>query len=385
MSLLISNMDKTRLNHTMKNSKSSQAIFIAGILVLALLGYLYFGQVGVFGESSQSGNFETGQSLSDPEPEATKRTVDTEKPTEADVSLATSDKSPQEQSRKKPLKQYEEDWCMAQDELSESDMQRAITESQDWTEFVGKAGVKGVFSEHRGTYSEYENASQYPNNHFVAAYEALPEEELASLAKAGDKWAMVAYVQLVFVDSELQVEIAKKMLVQGTLYHALNRLVIHALVDAGESFKRSGASQETIEHLIDAVSYAYWGMEQYSEKGLTTFGAVTAMQEPFKSQLSVEAVLADYQQEIKANYQKLDEWVRAERAKADIEVPTAPIVAQREFALSVANQQRSFKSMMDFFSSLEITDSNPISRTPCVEQYHAIIMERLKHIPIEEY
>ena len=99
--------------------------------------------------------------------------------------------------RKQIIKHYDENWCYAKDELSETDYHFAKSEYEDWLVIIGKARVKDTGMLHA-------RESSYPNNNLIEAYEALSLDQLQSQALKGNKWAMVTFVQNRQASNELK-------------------------------------------------------------------------------------------------------------------------------------------------------------------------------------
>ncbi|QQX79117.1 hypothetical protein JK628_16350 [Shewanella sp. KX20019] len=100
-----------------------------------------------------------------------------------------------QQAEASALKCFDEDWCVAFEELSAEDYRLAELQQADWSEYQGVGKVK---------WGSRINSSdeRYPGNSFVVSYQELPKQELRALAVAGDKWAMVAYIQGPYGDNK---------------------------------------------------------------------------------------------------------------------------------------------------------------------------------------
>lgn len=357
----------------MKPSKIILYVSCIGVFTLALAIYSYFSQECDSCGQAKVTKADAANSLVEPNGQITLTSKDkgdkelSKKLFEKGRYLDKTDNEPQERLAKK---KYDDDWCIANIELNESDYNFVKTQIDDWDEFQGKARANS-------THSSYTNELLYPNSNFISSYEALPPEQLKSLAIGGDKWAMVAFIQSEYTDSPLKDEIAKKLLIQGASYYALEHLVIRAVSAAKTSYRRFGANQNTIDHMIDALNYAYWGLEHYNVGGIGPFIA-NVSREPLKSNLPLEWLLSNSAKDIKNSYAELANWIQEEREKQGIVVPDAPKAVQKGFSKNMAIRQYLSKNEMDILSTIKITNNDPLRNDPCVDKYLADLKSKLE-------
>ena len=343
----------------MKYTKKFWFLMFLGVIVIAFLRFSYFSKECI---SCKLLN-ETKNEFDNFSAKSNKLSPFVSKNTE---NLNIGGNKPQLKLAKK---HYDDEWCIAKIELSESDYHYAQSQIEVWDELQGKSRAKSPYSSHA-------NEMDYPNNSLIASYEALPLEQLESLAYSGDKWAMVTFVQNIFADEKQKDEIAKNLFVQGASYYALEHLVIHSLSAAKTSYRLSGSTQESIEHIKDALVYVYWGLENYSDGGLNPYLGIIS-REPFKTDLPVNMLLADSEKEIKSRYEELTQQIKEERNKHSIEVPSPPKAAQRAFAEKIAINRYLSGDEMSFLSDLHVTNNNLINNIPCVDDYLANFVEKL--------
>jgi phage FluMu protein Com len=344
----------------MKNTKRIWFLIFLGAIVIAFLSFTYFSKECI---SCKQVN-ETKNQFDNFAAESDKQNKFVSKNTE---NLSLVGDKPQLKLAKK---HYDDEWCLAKIELSESDYHYAQSQIEVWDELQGKSSAKSPYSSHA-------DEMDYPNNSLIASYEALQLEQLESLAYNGDKWAMVAFVQNPFADEKQKDEIAKRLLVQGASYYALEHLVIHSLSAAKTSYRLSSSTQKSIEHIKDALTYVYWGLENYSDGGLNSYLGIIS-REPFKTDLPVNMLLADSGQEIKSRYEDLTQRIKEERNKHSIEVPSPPKAAQRAFAEKIAINRYLSRDQMSFLSNLHVTNNNFINNIPCVDEYLVNLVDKLK-------
>lgn len=268
-------------------------------------------------------------------------------------------------------KHYDDDWCFAKNELSESDYDFAQTELKDWERLIGKARAGNSVMAGRDEVS-------FPNNSFIESYEELPIEELQVLALQGDKWAMITYLQderpSFNEGNKFKDKFANELLVQGGSYYALQHIVLNLLGEARTSLRQSN-KEKAIEHITDALAYAYWGLEHYNDAGLGSFIAITSG-ERFKKTLLLDEVLPYAVESVRSKLAKLTESINEQRSAKGIDFPEAPHAVKKWFAKDMAIREKISKQSLDFLRSLNIKEDSPIKATPCTEQHIDWFRER---------
>ncbi len=345
---------------------------ILGVGLVSLVCYVYFSQ-------SRLSYSDVEHSLDSSKPHLGENVnVDKSLMTE-NVSMELSEDGSEKSSISKPAsqqvkvvsqqKQYSEDWCIADIELNERDLAYAKTEVNDWNVFQGKARAKSPTS-------SYVEEVGYPNNSLIISYEDLPLEEQRQLALKGDKWAMVAYVQNPFADNETKDEIAKELLVIGASYYAIEQLVLSSISSAKTSYRKAGeANQETLDHIVEAVKYVYWGAQNYSFGGVGPFIS-NVSREPIKSDLPIELLLPSMEDKIKSSYQELASWVNREREERGIDLPDVSKAVKNEYAKNLAIRKQLSSNEIELLSELNVTTENVFSNSSCVSQHLANLNKR---------
>jgi hypothetical protein len=270
-------------------------------------------------------------------------------------------------------KAFDDDWCLAQFELNDEDMLLAQSQVDDWSEYQGRARAKDNIS-------MQQDDTHYTYNRFVASYQEMPIEQLTALAYNNDKWAMVTLVQHSHWSpgfSKVQAEIAKKLLVQGAAYYALEHLVIAELSAAKTSYQRSGNAQESIDHVIDALAYVFWGLDNYNEGGLAPYLA-NISRNSFAEVLKPLVLSAEVKEKARHRYLELTQWIKAERNKQGLNEQSPPIAAQKSFAQAIAILRHLHGNELVILSDLNISDIDRINNTPCVNEHEANLLEKLK-------
>jgi len=354
----------------MKYLSNKLLLSIIGGVILSLISYIYFSQKCIFcTEIGNSKNLSTGLAIQEENLASrnTSKNLIADKNNQDQVSHSINHEARNLPKRKPREKQYSDNWCIADLELSDRDLGYAKTQVNDWNVLQGKARSKSPYTSHAGE-------EGYPNNSLILSYEELPLEELRKLAIKGDKWAMVTYVQNPFADNEIKDEVAKDLLVQGASYYALEHLVLSSISAAKTSFRKEGANQETINHITEAVKYVYWGANNYNLGGVGPFVS-NVSREPLKSNLPMDILLPSLENEIRSSYKELTSWVNRERERRGIDVPDAPKAVKNEYAKNIAIRKQISSDQIELLSGLKITNDKLFGNTSCVNEYLAHLSE----------
>ena len=341
----------------MTNAKKISAVFLV-VIVITLFAYHFWN---------------TNSAATPPEPmtvaENTQNTSTTEvnNSTAPLVNMAELDSKPYLETGKK---HYDDDWCMPDQELSESDLMYAQSELENWFEALGMAKI-GVDK----TSSFLTDLN--PNHVYVAPYESLPIDELQTLALEGDKWAMIAFVQDTRADINIQEKVAKQLLVHGASYYALDFLTMKSLSSA--AFKRDiGHPEQEVNNLIvDAFAYLYWGLSTYNEGGLDTYLEMVS-KNPLVTSLPFDKIFPVIDEQVNQRIEQLNDWVLQERAAKGIVAPEPPAAIKKLTAHSIAAKERLYKEQMNQLRQLNVSAAEKIQVTPCIEKILARIAETSK-------
>lgn len=268
-------------------------------------------------------------------------------------------------------KSLDDDWCNAEVELTSDDFDLVKSEESEWDNFIGKATV----SPNGMSYNEDEF---YPDNYNIAPYQELPIEELERQAIAGDKWAMVAYVQLAgFHRRDKAREIANELILLGAVHHGVEFLVLSELATA-----RSNARRERIdkseENIINAIAYTLIGLKSYSDSGVIAYLSNVTKIEVFQDILNPSILLAGKQEVIKNRYDELKTSIETQREMRSIFVKQAPELIKKSFThkLSLASFRR--KEQLQLIHDLMIIPELDFREDSCYERTNARLADILK-------
>ncbi|MFC3120851.1 hypothetical protein [Agaribacter flavus] len=265
----------------------------------------------------------------------------------------------------------DDDWCEPEEELNDKDIQYAATIEQDWNEYVGLS-----YREMPDIGYGDEVFDRY--NGYIAPYTDLPIDELEKLALGGNKWAMVAYVQddRFIVSPPEQKEVARQLLITGASYHAVSFLILEELVEAQANFRKTKSYETSREHLINAIAYLFFGLQNYHTSALNAYFGNISSNEMFTGVLNPSYVLAGAEEEIKARYESLVSEIEQERNEQAITVEKPPEVVRKLFTFDLAIYQFHHPEIIEWLKDINITSDVDLGETDCTHKH----MQRLKKV-----
>lgn len=335
----------------MKNTKKISAAVLTSIIIVALFSYRFW---PMNDENIEKSNEPTNVAKNEQNTNFTQISNSTEP--------QSNKAKPESKSQLKAgKKHYDDDWCAANDELSESDLMYARSELLRWHHTLGMASI-GVDK------TSNKHMEIYPNYVYVEPYESLPIDELQSLAFEGNKWAMVAFVQDDRGDVNAQEKVAKELLVHGASYYALDFLTMKSLSSASSKSHLDYPEQEVVDHIIDALAYVYWGLDSYNEGGLNSY-IRHASTNSLKSILPFEKVFLEADEQVNQRLEKLTNQIAKERAAKGIIAPEPPAAINKLIANKMALKEYMYKEEMNQLRRLNVSATKKIQVTPCIEKF----------------
>ena len=263
-------------------------------------------------------------------------------------------------------KAFDENWCVASDELNETDFNYALTLEQEWLQYIGRASAKTTGK------AIYHDDTFYPDNAFVASYQELPIEELEGLAFDGDKWAMIAFVQRAsFLERDKATEISNRLLVSGASYHAVEYLILNELASASSSYKLTNKFDKAAEHMVNAVAYTMIGIKDYHPSALSSYISNVSDKELFEGVIDPSFLLEGKQDKVREKYLELVESIEQERERQLIDIQSPPEAVKRLFEQRLANYRFRHGDIINSLQSLKVTPEVDFNPTPCTKTYMA--------------
>ena len=258
-------------------------------------------------------------------------------------------------------KHYDDDWCIANEELSESNLLYAKVELKDWYEALGMAGI-GIDK------TSSKHVENYSNYVYVEPYESLPINELQTLALNGNKWAMVAFVQDDRADFSYREDVANQLMVQGASYYALKFLTMKSLSDAYTKASSEHSEEDVMKHIVDALAYVYWGLESYNEGAINVFLQLYSTP-VYKEHLPFEKVFLESSKQVNQRLEELNNWILKERIDKGITAPEPPAAINKLIANKIAFKESLYAEEMKQLRQLNVSATKKIQITPCIEKF----------------
>lgn len=257
-----------------------------------------------------------------------------------------------------------DEWCLPFEQLDRRDQRFVAQLQQDWNEY---SGVSYYNMDDIGYGDEIFDLT----NFYIEPYKDLPVDDLETLALEGNKWAMVAYLQVArFVTiTDEQRQVAHQLMVIGASYHAVGFLIIDELVLAKAIFRKTKNHNLARKHLINAVAYALIGIDSYHISALTAYVSNISSDETFKLRLNPEFLLADAQEEITARYIELTEEFKKKREEQLIAVKEPPEAIRKLFAIDLAGYQMRHGKILSELQRVNVTNKVNLNETECTREH----------------
>ncbi|GLR70789.1 hypothetical protein [Agaribacter marinus] len=264
---------------------------------------------------------------------------------------------------KKDFVDLEDAWCIPSDDLRIEDQDFVAALQNDWMEYSGVAYIK----QNDAVYDDDQN---HPNNVFVAPYQEMPIEEIKDLTLLGDKWAMIAFLQKSTMDyRDEQYAAAMNLLAIGASYHAIEYLIISELASAKTSFRRTKTLDKSREHMINAVAYTIYGLNELNISALTAYAGNISQDELFQGVLNPSLTLADAQGDISIRYETLLRDIKEARQAQGISPQDPPEEVKKLFARDIASFKFRRKEAMEQLYTALAPSHLSTDNTECVDRH----------------
>lgn len=266
------------------------------------------------------------------------------------------------------LKDYEEDWCIADLDLSEQDQMRAQLDKQEWLLQRGTAYMQTTGALFNDGLTNYE---------FLEPYQDASEQELLEFAKNDDELALLALLQNFNVSSQSKLNAANQLLMLGKTGVALEFLVMESVFNARANLGTSGELTNVSQQYINqAIVLTELGLRRMDSSGLRRL--LILLKDTHES-LNVnltsaitEAHFDTIQNQTDALIQGIDEqrFERNQPALAELEIPHS---AKQFLNEDIAKIHRLYTEELKQFSVMQMWQENYLQKNECIERinnYH---------------
>lgn len=278
-------------------------------------------------------------------------------------SVATSDTSNLLSYPKIP---YQGDWCVQAVDLTEKDFQFAQQESADWAEKQGD-----IFFNTQNHEGNYYNL---PNSDLLEPYKEMDQEQLVALAFKKDRHAMIAALQRPDIKTDIQLAIAKQLVVLGDSANALLFLSGQEKFNAEYEYEQEEKVTEKVKkYMKNSLLYVSYGISRYDTTALMNYLISLQRDELFKTVLDPTNVLSSQDfDEIRQNVQGFSKMIDELRSKENL-VPLSqidiPKIALHDFQETLAILYLDHGKNLDKLQPLNLATGPNIKRTACVSRY----------------
>ncbi|WP_346993113.1 hypothetical protein [Alteromonas gracilis] len=273
---------------------------------------------------------------------------------------------------------YEDNWCIASEDLLEDDEDYAASQLSEWQLSRGRAIARG------GKLNELmdglgHRTGEFPgvNDEYLIPYKEADRETLIRLGwDEDDKFALITIVKspdIQMFDDQTKLEAAKRLVMLGDTAHGLNRLVIENMALANEAKRTKRGIPK--KHVKQALAWVEFGMKRNDPGSLAVFMDFT---NNFRDRLSgfnpdtelTHEDFADIEKMADQIYRDIDN-ARVDKGLPSFEDLEEPKVALTHYDKKVASFYLEYPSLMADGLFPASWKEKYFKKTPCVERHLA--------------
>ena len=287
------------------------------------------------------------------------------------------------------LMAYEDNWCLASEDLSEQDQAYAATQLQEWELSRGKIMFRGG-SANALMQGLGPSTDEFPgvNDEYLDTYREADDETLLRLSKQDDMLALATildYDNNGRFDEQTELEAAKQLVVLGDTHSGLRHLVLQSISRAREAKLKGNGDPKA--HLKSALALIEFGMMRQDVSNLRIFLSNAADYETRLEGINPEELLTEEDfTDVKRMALKYREEINQERIQKGLrsfdEIDESK-VAQIQYAERLSSYFDEYASLMESNVLPTHWKSTYLKRTPCVERRiarHSFLMNELPAI-----
>ncbi|MDU0353945.1 hypothetical protein RS130_08395 [Paraglaciecola aquimarina] len=258
---------------------------------------------------------------------------------------------------------YEDNWCIASEDLSEDDIYRAEEERKDWSL------KRGMHFIHKDT-ADYEAFKL--NNEYVEPYQELDVETLIEFGNKDDRMALITLMQREDVKPSERSSAAKKLVILGDTDMGLQQLVIEHLVSAAFRFsEQKQADLQVKRDLIDALALVELGLKRRNPAALNTYLMFADSEELLHGLVPDNVLSSNDLLEISKRTRQHIEAIDTERNNKNlpsIDEEDIPRIAQTMFNEDLAIIYDEYEGLLDESRVIQQWNDSYLQKTPCLEK-----------------
>ncbi len=258
-------------------------------------------------------------------------------------------------------KSINDDWCIANTELADSDFQLAQEQKREWDLARGDINLTVVKANPEAANAEY-----------LQPYVELDKDDLIAHAKHDDKYALLVLAQRPDIDAKDRERAAKQLVILGQTSQALSFLIIREISQAQVAYQKADAVvPEVKKHVANILSYVKYGLTRKDPSALFTYLMFVQQHHEGQFAFDPESVLSDEElSRIDSHTQKLTDMLDSRRAKRylppiqDVEIPA---IAYHDYDYELARAHYLFDTYLTNSRTVKALYPEVTERSPCVE------------------
>jgi hypothetical protein len=173
----------------------------------------------------------------------------------ADLSEQPLETLPEPDNDKIP---FEGDWCVARQDLSETDFEFYLAQTKDWR-----------MSNNDAMFSNDSFDNDLLLSELLAPYKELPIDQLIALGNDNQPLPLVALLQRSDARTEQQIAASRHLLTLGHTGGALSLLVAIEIAEADNQYQKTKIIDDTVkQHLIEAFALVEYGLYRHNSSSL---------------------------------------------------------------------------------------------------------------------
>lgn len=254
---------------------------------------------------------------------------------------------------------YEDEWCVASEDLKEGDFYYFQDEIKSWLLSRGHVFLQ----------NQNERQSFSLNNEFVESYQELDIETLIQYSKNDDQMALVTLVNRPDVDSDTKFKAARRLVMLGNTSTGLERLVMNELNQSGYQKEDTEKSKS---HLINALAYVEYGLMRYDTSALATFLMYASDKDTFLNGLDPAELInsSDYENITKKAHNLVDKINegRISNVLPELDMDTVPKAARMYYQDMLAKAYGRYDNLMNENWVPTNWRQEYLAKNPCVSR-----------------
>ena len=258
-------------------------------------------------------------------------------------------------------KNINDDWCIANTELADSDFLLAQEQKREWDLARGDINLTVVKAN-----------PDAPNADYIQPYIELSKDDLIAHAKNDDKYALLVLAQRPDIDAKDRERAAKQLVILGQTSQALSFLIIREISQAQVAYQKENAVvTEVKKHIANTLSYVKYGLTRKDPTALLTYLLFVKQHHEDQFAFDPESVLSDEElSRIDSHTQKLTDMLDSRRAKRylpPIQEVEIPAIAYHDYDYELARAHHLYDTYLTNSRTIKALYPEATERSPCVE------------------